>query len=240
VSQYPSPYSQPYPQQSYPGQYNYYVPGADLLASAKRAAILMFVLGGLLALLGSCNSLSAMFLDSTEAYEKQQQLMGDTRGFAFSPQTMRSMTIGAGIGTLLVGVFLIALGAIVRRGSMAAIVTSLIIVSLIVILLLLLCLSAIIMAATGAGAIGAILLCVFAVPGILFILLDVWLAQAAFAVPKARAMQQAMANQMWQYQQQAAAAGWSYQQQSQQPMSPPPSEPPALPPTESHEPPAKE
>lgn len=228
MSQYPPPYSQPpYPQQPYPGQFDYYQPhGSDLLAPARRAAILMFVLGGLLAVLGACNSISALVINPTEAFEKQSQLLNDPQAFQMSPKTFRVMTVTFGIGMLVLGVLMIIFGAVVRRGSTGAIVASLIIVSLIVLGLLLLSLGSVVLAATGA-MMGFITLCVFAIPLVLFVLLGVWLAQAAFAAPRVRALQQQYQTQMWQYQQQAAGGNWGYGAQAPPPIqAPPPTAPP--------------
>lgn len=72
MSQYPSPYSPP----PYPPQAGYYpAPQANPLAPARRASLLMFILGPLMTLMGGCLTLASFGVANVEFPPEQRQLM---------------------------------------------------------------------------------------------------------------------------------------------------------------------
>jgi hypothetical protein len=233
LSQYPSPYTPPTPEPGYYGSYGY----PDLLAPAKRASILMFVIGGLSSLCGVCVlGLGALVpmdqLNSPEMAEMQRKM-------AEVGISMRALFIVAGIVMLLPGLLFTVLGFFVRRGGRGAIITSIVFTSLAI---LWFALNAIVTAVSSRNeppsqVVGGV--CVSGIALALTILLLAWLVQAirnSSQIGMMAAQQQA---QYWQYQQQQYYAQGGYgapagpypptqqqQQQQQQQQSPPQQMPP--------------
>src|SRR5215218_9747150 len=118
MSQYPSPYQPPTPQQYPPMSFDYYQPAGatDALGPNRRAAIMMFIVGGL-KLLGAfcCAGVGAML---------PQMMAQDPAAFAeFQAQfpqagsdVMRIVFIVLAVLSLIVAVTLIVLGVFVKRG----------------------------------------------------------------------------------------------------------------------------
>jgi hypothetical protein len=252
VTQFPAPYppQQPQPHQTAPytygGQpgYAFHTLGTDVLKPARRAALLMIVLGALVTLFGLCNAVTAMVM-SPEMVAEQESAM-KAAGLPesnISAEAFRTMTVVMGALTLLVGVTFIVVGAFVRRGSRAATVTGLIVASALALLLGLFALLCLI--AAFAAPVVAAYACLFAIPFFLLIWLIAWLAQAVRASGAVAAAHNQFNAQFYQYQQQQQAyaypvpPGYGYgygypapQTQPQQPAAPIP--PPAdenLPPT---------
>lgn len=194
---YPSPYQPPTPQ-PYP-TFDYYQP--DLLAPARRASVLMFVLGGLAVASALCCAgvgamLPRMMGENPAAFAEFRRLPNVT------PETMQAVLVVMSAVVLLVGVAYLVLGAFVRAGRRGAIITS-IVLSILAILLLGLNVATGLMQSFSRPqtAVGVVLL---AVPLALLLLLVRWLLRAARA-PDA-ALTQQYAAQYWQYQQQQAYA----------------------------------
>src|SRR5439155_16270224 len=71
MSQYPSPCSPP-PQPQY---YGYLPPPQDPLLAAKRASTMMFVLGPLVVLAGTCIALFSFAISTVQLPAEQQQML---------------------------------------------------------------------------------------------------------------------------------------------------------------------
>jgi len=214
--------------------FNYYQPAypapQDPLAPARRASILMYILGGLVLLGGGCCIGVGILLPSL--IEQQPEL-----GAAISnvpgatEQLVQVAFVVFGILTLFLGVAQIILARFVSRGGKGAVITS-IIVSILMGLFLLFGVvqnafnSAQKPAERGMGV------CMMCVPLAMLALLIVWLFQAFAAAGRVANIQQQYAQQYWQYyQRQQQYGGGPYQPPGQFPpqmQSPPP--PPPTPP----------
>src|SRR4051812_43124410 len=118
---YPSPY-QPPQQQPYPN-FDYYRP--DLLAPARRASLLMFLVGGLTFVSSLCcagvgSALPRLINERPEAFEELQRLPNMT------PQIAQVLMFVLGGIAFLLGLAFIVLGVFVRRGGKGAIITSIV------------------------------------------------------------------------------------------------------------------
>jgi hypothetical protein len=214
---------------------------AELLAPARRAAVLMFVLGGLILLLGVCGVASLLVPQSPEDTRRAQEMISSLGlpTTSLSPEAMRTAGVVEVVLIVGVGVVLVALGIAVRRGSRGAMIGS------IVLSALLLGGSVLTALATGVMAIAAppiaACACGSLLPAALLVVLVVWLVQGLRAGGRWKLAQAQYLAQYWQYQQvqaQAQAAGAAYgygygygaapekppeqQQQQQQPSQPPP------------------
>ena len=217
----PAPYTPP---SQYAAGYDYYQ--NDPLAPARRAGMLMYLIGGV-GLLSSfcCIGMGAMLptlmAQQPEAFAEVQQIPQATPEFI-----QRSLFIFGGI-IFIGGIGLILLGRFVRDGSKGAIITSMVLSILATLLLViwLLFSAATLLSPPGPHTFG---LCFLIVPLALFILLVVWLISALRGVDRAAAANYAM--QYWQYAQQQQAYGQPpYPPQPPSP-SPPTPPPPASPP----------
>ncbi|MGH7214155.1 MAG: hypothetical protein ACREIT_05275 [Tepidisphaeraceae bacterium] len=220
MSQYPPPYSSGY----YPG----YPPASDPLAPARRASILMFILGGLMFVCGTCAGFASTVSQADLPAEQASAFQQVETELARAGLTFRQAAIAFAILALAPGLSLIVLGYFVRSGGIVSIVLSLLVSFGLTLLIGFLVVSA---AASGLGGgrpelvVG---LFVWAVPLALLVLLDVLLVQAARRTGQVEVMRQQQSTQWWQYQQQQAA----YQQGAYQYPGavPPPPPPPAPPP----------
>jgi hypothetical protein len=224
-----SPYQPPYPPpgSNYPAGFDYYQPQqTDPLAPARRAGVLMWILGGLLLLLGGCNLASAMTMPLEEAYRQQAALLPPGESLPVTVEQFGRFLIAAAVVTMGVGVVLVVLGSFVRSGRRAPIIVSILVVGLLALLMGLLVLIAL-LRMTVQPAMG-MLGCAFAVPLSLLVLLLVWLIQANRAASQVERMR-AYSQQYWQqaYQQQ-----WYQQPGHPQPTAAPPPLPP--PPSNGH------
>jgi hypothetical protein len=201
VSQYPSPYSPP-PQQQFP---NYYSPaGPDPRGPARRASILMFVLGALGLLCGVGMGLMAAVVTpqqfaATPQAAKIQQIEVQL-GMPIQ-QLLGIVAAAVGIPALL----FVILGFFVFRGGKVAMILSIVLTGITLLLLALNLLSGL----AGGGADAMAGACMIGVPTVLCVLLLVWLSQALRAAPTLAAMGQQYQAQYAQHQQQYQA----YQQQ---------------------------
>jgi hypothetical protein len=217
MSQYPSPYSPP-PYMQNPGYYAPYP--IDPLRPAKRAGLLMIILGSVTVLLSMCMAGVGQMLKSTAvppelaAQIQQLESKGITVGEYFA-------VIG-GI-FLIFAITEIVLGVLVRMGKTVAIVLSMIGTSVVVVLLALVILFAIVNGMGQAGPqmiVGSI---VWFVPLALLGLQLAWLIGAIRASSRVAMAQQQYQAQYWQYQQNMQAYG-GY---GQVPPSSVPTQPPA-------------
>lgn len=221
-----SPYSPPQAPQ-YPYGYDPYAAYSqmgDALAPARRASIMLFIVGGLLTLLGACNGISSVMLDAQQLAASNQQFMAPGQPSPFSPEGLRMFAIVCGALTFLCGIVLVGLGVPVRRGNRPAVIGALIISSLLTLLV-----GGFMLLALLGGIVQPMLLvaaCVTLVPLVLFGLLVIWLIQALRAAgPNLQAQMQQQAA-YWQYAQQQQAyqqSMYDYQQQQHQQQPPAPS-----------------
>ncbi len=222
-----SPYSVPQVQ-TYPYGYDPYgqLGASEALAPARRASVLMFILGGLLVLLGACNGISGLLVDADEMMAQNQQLFATGQPSPIAPETMRALAIAFAVLTFFVGVGMIVLGTRVRAGGRAAIITSLVLSSLIAFVLL----GFELMSLVGAIVAPLILIftCLAAIPLALFGLQAFLLIQAlrrGTPSPMSQMQQQAA---YWHYTQQQQRAYqqsvYAYQQQQLQQPPPPPAD----------------
>jgi hypothetical protein len=217
MSQYPSPYSPPPP---YPPQqtFGYYpMPQGDPLAPAKRASILMFVLGALVLLGGTCIGAMSAAMRSVNFPPEQKQQMDQWEQMAGMPVERLFLVIG--VFLLAMGVVLVVLGFFVRRGGLGSIITASILTGLILLWSLVSTAGALLHPANADAGVGICMgVFMIAAAGTLLVLL-VNAAKASGRVAMAKHQYQA---QYWQYQQnmQAYGSGYGYGQQQQQPPAP--------------------
>ncbi|MGB7160360.1 MAG: hypothetical protein WBD40_19990 [Tepidisphaeraceae bacterium] len=202
MSQYPSPppYSPPPQQPGYGYDFSYYQPQQDPLAPARRASIMMFVLGGLMALFGACNLISSLVMPADQVLAQQESLLGGQPS-PMSAEAIQALSAFMAISVCVVGVTIIVLGVSVRRGGMGAVVGAIIVSSIVTLFLLLILVIAIIGAATISPLYGGFA-CVVCLPLLPFVVLLSWLVQAARAAPRIAMMKSQYQQQLWQYQQQ--------------------------------------
>lgn len=164
---YPTP-PQPY---AYPPAHYYGIdPAAQLLAPARRAGILLFLVGAGALVFGGCFGVMAVALLSPEfaSNPDMQKALADT---GVDMPTMRIVLfVMAG---LIAGFAVVAgvLGFFVRRGTVGPLVTALIVSGLATALMLLWLIGGL-----ASGQIAA--LCVLALPAAVLIFLDITLIQA--------------------------------------------------------------
>ncbi len=203
MSQYPSPY-----QPQYPLNFDYFQAAhPDLLAPARRAAIMLFIVAALSMLCGGFLFVFAFVAPMgqiiAQAQAKFPQLQAGTGSLE---ETFKLMYVILGTGGFLVGAAIAVLGFFVRKGRQWACIAG------IVICLLLMAFLALNIVGTvfQTGGNPAMLvggLCVGSVPGTLLTLTMIWLIQAARVAPRLRELEQQYQMQWWQYQQQQAAYG---------------------------------
>jgi hypothetical protein len=208
MSQYPSPYSAPV----YTPTYGMF---PDVLAPARRAGILLIVLGSLMFIYALCNGGSTAIL-STEEMRKVQQDFSAVGESPFSPETMRKATVIFSGVVAVLAIGFIFCGVLVRRGNGPATVTALVLNSIILLVSLLFLVGTIVVAL--AVPLMLVASCFILAAVALFALGEFWLVQALKVPAQLAAMQQQYQMQMWHYQQQAQmySAG-SYAQNYPQP-----------------------
>jgi hypothetical protein len=215
----PSPYSMPY-QPAPPIGYTY-DPYGQYLGPARRAGLLMIILGSLVAVYAVCNG-TIMFALPADQLMRSNPMM--TREAAqFSPDALKTIGVIVSILMLVVGIAKLVLGTFVRRNSSGAIVGGLVIaigVTVVLGLLTLMC------AIAGIAAPPVLIFaCVMIVPLALVVLEMIWLVQALRAGSQIRSLQAQYQAQYHQYQQQQQA----YAQQYGYAQQPPPQQQQTLP-----------
>jgi hypothetical protein len=202
MSQYQPPYVPP-PNTPLPYQPMTHEP----LAMARRASVLMFVLGGLMLAMGACNALSSALVPAQQLIENQQKIMPNGE-VPFSAEVFKTMSIIAGVLMVVCGCVYIALGSSVRGGSKGSTIASVVITSVLLLFVGLMLLACLI----GGLAQPALLVMVIlpAVPFALLTMLLIWLVRAlraSQATPQYSAQQMQYAAQYWQHQQQVQQSG---------------------------------
>jgi hypothetical protein len=214
-----------YPPTPPPYGYGYdpYAQQIDPLAPARRAALMMFILGGLMLLCGIGCGTFAMTVPMDRLISEAGVTLPQQPPPGMSiEELMRIGYMVLGVGSFLAGVVLVVLGLFVRGGGRGAAVTSIVIVTILLFVIGLLTLASLPqMFQQPSAALG---LCVVIVPIALLIASLIALVQAAKAAPQVGAMKQQQQFQMWQYQQQQQA--YSQGGYSMPPQAPPPAPPP--------------
>lgn len=216
MSQYPSPYSPP-PGPYSQGGYGYgWNPYDQYLAPARRAGVLMIILGALAMTCGTCalgfsyTPTDQLPAEQQEAFRQMEEQVG---------MSLMTYMRWAGAGLMVPGVAFVLIGVWVRRGTRAAIVTAMVAAGLAV---LYFALGSVLMLVRGAG-IQACFQLVLVAP---FGLLIVWLAQAWRYAGALGASQSQYQAQYWQYLQQQQQYGQQYPAGG---YAPPPGQPPIAP-----------
>jgi hypothetical protein len=218
MSQYPSPYTPP-PSPNYGGyDFNYYQPMQDPLAPAKKASIMLYVLGALVLLPSMCCGLVGLSIPTMIA--QQPAAFSELSASGMTPQAMQTVLIVGGVVGLLIAVAMIVLGRFVRRGSAAPAVTAIVLVALIGLYLLLNAIGLLVMKMPPAQVVMGMAITVLGL--VLIGMLILWLIQAVMAAPRVALMKNQYQQQMWQYQQQQQMYQQrAYAAQQQQPPTPP-------------------
>jgi hypothetical protein len=225
---YPSPY-QPPPQQSYPN-FNFYQP--DLLAPARKASMLMFLVGGLTLLSSLCcagvgSALPRLMAERPEAFEEIQRIPNMT------PELAQVFMFVLGGLAFVLGVAFLVLGAFVRRGGKGAITTAIVLSILLALLTMLQAIQPLMQIGSLKGPQLLATACFIIVPLVLLLVLIAWLFQAFRAADQIAAQRYAMQYYQYAQQQQAYAP-----QQGQYGYPPPAGTPPPPPaPPQQHYPP---
>jgi hypothetical protein len=245
MSQYPPPYS---PMQPPYGGYPAPPPPSpdELLAPARRAGVMMTVVGALFVLCGlGMGAISWMarqqeFLSGPEFAQAREQFR---QAEMQSGLPIETMLLIMGVIPLAVGALFGGLGFFVRGGGFGAVVTGIVASSGVLLLLGLMILGTLVAAAANPSNIAGV--CVYVVPFAIVLLLLVWLIQAARAASRVAAARQQYQAQVWQYQQYQQAYLQQSQSQPQQPgmgyhYPPPPAPPAPAPPPAAPPPPSPE
>lgn len=220
MTQYPSPYSPPpYPPQGYVTAYGY-GPSEDLFAPARRAGILMIVLGALTIVIGLCMGLGgAMLPQMMDQMPADQRQMFDQMQQQLPPSiTLSGIFLVFACVMVVVGLLYIVLGLFTRRGGLGIVITSIVLTTLVSLVLLVSTIGSLTHPGQAMGA------CTTVIALALFVLLLAWLVQAARATSRISQMQadyQAQYQQYLRAQQMYGQQGYGYGA----PQAPPP--PPA-------------
>jgi len=212
MSMYPSPYLPP-------GVQQYYSAPVDPLRHAKRASLLMFIIGPLILLGGTCMlSVPAIIRMAPPGAETDQML-----------QTIHEETHGhielfseGGAVAIVLGLGIVILGFFVRRGGSRSCTIGAAVMGLLAAWFLLNLLGCVVM-----GNIAGVFLSLILVG--LFSATVIWLIQAIRASATIHLAQQQYAAQYWQYQQTMQAyanGGYGYGAAPSPPPAPPAQEPP--------------
>ena len=221
MSQYPSPYTPPPVPPNYGYDFNYYQP-PDVLGPARRASVIMFVVGGLLALGGLCCGAVGAVVPLDQVMSQNPALAGRP---GVTPELMKVAVIVMGVLALLFGVALLVLGYFVRGGGMGAVVTSIVLVGIAVLLGGLMVVSALFeLGSTGGGPQLFAGMCIYILPLALLVALLVQLIAAARMAPRVALAKGQQQQLLWQYQQQQQMYQAGYT------APPPPQPPPPYPP----------
>jgi len=195
MSQYPSPYTPP----PWPMNYAHKAQPQDFSRHARRASTLMFIIGGLILLLGSCNAISTLLVPAEQQLQRQREMLPSSAQMPFSAQTLKAISVVSAVVMMLIGAGLVTLGTGVRRGGTTSTVTALVLASLMLALSGLVTLCSILL---GLAAPAMFLISCVSGPGAALMgLLIVWLIGALRATSNWNAAQRQYQAQYWQYQQ---------------------------------------
>jgi hypothetical protein len=207
VSQYPPSY--PQPPYSQPGiDFSQYVPAssAELLAPARRAAILQGVLGCMLLLCGVCIGSVFWMVDPAQAFAQSGMDINKLTGGQGVEVLRVAYTVFGTIGGLI-GVALLVLAMFVYRGGFGPIVISIVICSLVTLVLVVNLIGPIVMVGTANPMAVAGSVMMVGIPLFLFGLNLRWLATAARNSSRIALARQQYQAQFYQYQYQQQAYG---------------------------------
>jgi hypothetical protein len=207
MSMYPQPYYAPQMPQ-------YYGAPVDALRPARRASLLMFIIGGFMILMSTCIFCSPMIVNAFRGPQADQARATVEAG---SPWSFNATCYVEGAITGIPALGFIVFGIFVRRGGRTSTIISCVLVGLLSLFLAASTLSNLVMMGDPTHAFGA---CFGAICCAFTILQFVWLIQAAMASGKVGLAQQQYAAQYWQYQQTMQAyakAGYGYQTTQQPP-----------------------
>jgi hypothetical protein len=227
MSQYSSPYSLP---QGYPPGYGYYDPTGQILAPAKRAGLTMIILGSLILAYFTCNA-GYFFIAGPEDLAQNPMIANNPNAPHLTSETMKKLGVGMSVALGAIGLAMIVLGVVVRRGHRSSIVASIVISAVMALVF-----AGVSLLTAIAGIMAPILFacsCGSAIPLGVVILILYWLVQGLKATAQLQAVQMQYQAQMWQYQQtqqaygQGGAYGYGY---PAQPPPPPPNDLNAAPP----------
>jgi hypothetical protein len=231
MSQYPSPYSPP--PQAYASNYAYFN-APDPRGPARRASVMMIVLGSLLLVLGLCVVGVGQMMRSTplpaELASQVQQIESQTG------VTLAGIMAVAGVVMVVFSLLMIALGIWVRGGGLVAAVLSIIATSVALLMLSFVVLFGTIGALQRGNPQAFVQIFIWGIAWVLFLVQLILLISAARASGRVAVSQQQLHAQYWQYQQnmQAYGGGGGYHA----PMAPPPA-PPNMPATPASQPPSR-
>ena len=224
MSNYPSPYQppNPYGQGGYPPGYAPQDPYTEALKPARRAGILMFILGGLFLICGTCTMIGAVTPSDPEATAEAMAILGKFFGDMPmpSPEQLPSPAqslITGGI-QFAAALTLLALAVPVRRGGRSPIRGA--IVATTALALIFVASQLINAARIGGTPVVTGSACVLIPIMTPFLLLLVWLVQAMKAAPIAEQWS-AYQRQYWQYMQSQAYGQGPYGPQPGAPAPPP-------------------
>lgn len=207
MSQYPSPYPQPpYPQPQI--DFSYYAPQADLLAPARRAAILQAILGGLLLLCGVCVGAIPWVVDVGEIIAQSGMTLPQMPPGVSPEEMVRGAYTLIGVVGGLVGVALVVLSVFVRHGGRGPAVTSIVLQALVVLVLALNFIGGLMQMASNPLA-GITTLLMLGVLIGLFGLNIAWLTTAARSAAQISMVRQQYQAQYHQYHQQQQAYAYT-------------------------------
>jgi hypothetical protein len=157
------------------------------VALARRASIVLFILGGLIALVGVLNTTGAFTFSSEDLMRQSQQMVPasqPTGGINLSPQlSPAQLKVGIGIAgglEVLVGLGIMLLGSPVRRGRSWAVTTGIVVVCILGALCLLLLVTSLLVSIIAPAMAG--MACVLIIPTTLCGLLLRWLIQVTKAL----------------------------------------------------------
>ena len=152
--------------------FNYYSPPqSDLSAPARRASIVLWVVGALFLTCGLCAGL--VLVVPTDQLMAQ---MGNNAPPGMAPDQIVHQALLAAVILGVVALFLITLGFFVRRGGQGSLIVGVVVCGIIIALMTLDLLSSIVMA--GRNPMVILGGCILAIPMGLLILTMVWLVQA--------------------------------------------------------------
>ena len=225
MSRYPPPYQPP----QGPLGYQYHQPGADARGPARRASVMLWVMGALFSLCGLCTSSVFWVLPIDQIVAQAKGHMSSQQinqlGSIDLAQMMRIGYTVVGLTGLLFGVMFITTAFFVHQGRRGGIITAMVFCILLDMLCALLVVAFLAGAASGAPANLVLALLCFVVGGAALPTI-VWLIQALRA--SGLIAQQQWQLQYWQSQQQQSPA-YGYGTPPPPPAQPPPP-PPATPP----------
>jgi hypothetical protein len=217
MSQYPSPYSPPpYPQNA--GYYNPY--GFDPRGPAKRAGLLMIIVGAIATLFALCMVGVTQILRTTTL---PPELAAQMHQMESNGVTAAAIFMTMGVAFFIFAVLEIVLGLFVRTGNTVAIGLSLIGTAVVLVIFAVFVLVGTANALMHAPQAVAGLM-IWLVPLALLVLQLIWLITAIRAAPRMAMAQQQYQAQLWQYQQNIQAYGGYGQALSPPPPPPKPEE----------------